>query len=466
MLADRQGTYLYLNHTADGMRMEDLIHKATIFDFVAPEQHASTRDVLRRVFERGETVFYEAWVPRIGRWYANVAAPLRRDGVVIAASIMTRDVTTQKQAERASQETNTRYRQIVESTRDGIWLLDADANTTFVNARLAEMLGYTSEEMLGKNLLEFMDEERKALARAHFAHRVQGEHEVHDFCFRRKDGRELWALVSASPLYDAQRQFSGAMAIVTDDTERRRLSQAVTQAQKMDAVGRLAGGMAHEFSNLLTSILGFGGMLELALADREKERVQVGYILEAAERARTLVRQLLTFARREQFEPRVVDLRALLGNLRPMLQSVLKTEVSLNLELSDGPSLAHVDPSQIEQALLNLVINARDAIAGQGTIDVSLRHELTGGDAVETVSCPRIALTVRDDGAGIHAGVREHIFEPFFTTKDAERGTGLGLSIVYSIARQNGGSISVESTLGHGSAFTLRFPRLASSLAV
>jgi two-component system cell cycle sensor histidine kinase/response regulator CckA len=473
-LVDAAGTYLYINHTELGFRAEDLVGKATLSDYLAPDDHPRVREALHSVFELARPAYYEARVPANDRWYATMITPIRREGRVIAASVLSRDCTAQKRALSASREATELYRVIVESTRDGIWLLDVRGITLFVNARLAAMLGYSPEEMQGRSFLEFMDSVRRMQASQNLSRRLQGQQELHDFCFRRKDGSDLWTLVSASPTYDAQGALSGALAIITDQTERRRWADEVARAQKMDAVGHLAGGIAHEFNNLLASIVGFGSVLERSLQGQEKAVADVGHILQAADRASGLVRQLLSFARKQDVRPSVIDMTEVLEALRPMLQSLLPDDVDLSIELASCPCRVRVDPAQMEQVLLNLVINARDAIAEKGRVRIRVEREpcdegTRGGDEVATVTswrgCPHITVKVTDDGSGIPASVLEHIFEPFFTTKDADRGTGLGLSIVFSIVQQAGGDLSVTSDLGRGTEFCLRFPEAAEARA-
>ncbi len=456
IIVDREGTYLYLNHATAGLRAEDIVGKVTLFDHVAESDHAGIREALWTVFEHGKPYYYEVCVPLNGRWYATVMAPVFRDGRVIAASLMSRDCTARKLAEQASRQANARYKMIVESTREGIWMLDQDGRTSFVNVRMADMLGYTVEEMLGRSMLDFVDEAQRAELHENWFARRPGDRELRDICFRRKDGAPLWTLVSASPTCEGEDHALGVLAIVTDQTERRRWAEEVAQAQKMEAVGRLAGGVAHEFNNLLASIIGFGSLLERNAELPSKARSDIGHILEAADRAAGLVRQLLTFARKQPEHTCVVDLGVVLGRFLPVLRSLLPDDVGLELERPQEPLRVRADPAQLEQVIINLVINARDAISARGAVVLRAVREPTPQDGAEARA--QIALRVRDSGAGIPTDVMDHIFEPFFTTKGPEHGTGLGLSIVYSIVKQNAGSVHVESELGRGTEFIVRFP--------
>ncbi len=459
VVVDRVGMYLYINRPAKGWKIEDLINKANLYDFIPPENHALVHDALREVFEGGRPAYYEVYVPSNDTWYANVVSPIRSQGPdtarVIAASIMARDCSAHKRAEQASKQRDKRYRMIVESTRDGILLLDMRARTTFANSRFEQMLGYGPGELLGRPLLDFVDEASREAAWRQFEASTQGKHEVCNLSFRHKSGGEIWGMVSGDPSHDEAGAVNGVMAMITDQTERKRLANEVVRAQRVDAVGRLAGGVAHDFNNLLTSIIGFGSLLERSLQGQTRALLDVGYILEAADRASTLVRQLLAFGGKQNSRAASVDLNRIVRTLRPMLQSVLPDDVALILQVPKETCYAHVDPGQIEQVLLNLVINARDAISARGQITISLAHapaEASGG------ARPRIALRIADDGCGIPASMLERVFDPFFTTKSAEQGSGLGLSVVCSIVQENGGSVGVESTVGEGTVFTLLFP--------
>jgi two-component system cell cycle sensor histidine kinase/response regulator CckA len=350
------------------------------------------------------------------------------------------------------------YRRIVEGTRDGIWLLDGEGRTTFVNAQMAAMLGQPVDGMLGRSLQTFIDDEMWPEAQRMLERHRQGLSDVHPLRFRHATGRAVWTLVSSNPLHDEQGDFTGALALVTDMGERQRLEEQLLHAQKMEAVGRLAGGIAHEFNNLLTTIVGAAELLSFRLGAQPEVRSELGSIRTATDRAATLVRRLLTFARRQSANPRVVDLCEAVRSADRILASALGEEVELSIAVAESECSARVDVAQIEQALLNLVINARDAMPEGGEVKVSVERvslllplaHLAPGDYVK--------LAVADTGSGMSPEVLERVFEPFFTTKPREYGSGLGLAIVYGIVRQSGGHITVESTPGQGTTFSLYLP--------
>jgi signal transduction histidine kinase len=243
---------------------------------------------------------------------------------------------------------------------------------------------------------------------------------------------------------------------ILDVTDRRSLEEQLTQARKMEAVGQLTGGVAHDFNNLLTVVLGNADILLRRGLSDEKQTRQVGAIRQAAERGQTLTRQLLAFSRRQQLNPVVVELNALVRDFAPLLQQAVGEGVTLDLAFSKGAVCAHVDPTHLENALLNLAVNARDAMAREGTLSIRVEAPASAGDAEG-----RVLITVSDTGAGMAPEVAARIFEPFYTTKDVGKGSGLGLSQVYGFVRQSGGEVTVDTALERGAAFTLSLPRSA-----
>jgi two-component system, cell cycle sensor histidine kinase and response regulator CckA len=249
-----------------------------------------------------------------------------------------------------------------------------------------------------------------------------------------------------------------------DVTEQRRLEDELRQAQRLEAVGQLAGGIAHDFNNLLTAIRGYGELLQRSLGSDDPRRGDADQVLSAADRAAALTRQLLAFSRRQVLQPRVVDPAACLDAVAPMLRRLLGE--SVDLVTHAAPDLGHikVDPSQLEQVIVNLAVNARDAMAEGGTLTIeTVNVELDGDYAAvhqDATAGPHVALIVSDTGSGMDEATRSHIFEPFFTTKEPGKGTGMGLATVYGIVKQSGGSIYLYSEPGHGTSFKIYLPRV------
>jgi PAS domain S-box-containing protein len=461
---DVEGRLEFLNHTGTQSSPEKYLG-IRIFDYLSPESTGDALEALRASFAEGRPGRWESHVPASDRWYSCVVTPVRHDGVVVSATVVGRDITREKQAEQAARQAEERYRQIVESTRDGLWCMDAGGRTTFMNQQLARMLGSTPEEMLGRTVFEIVHPEGREAARASFARRQQGHDEVVERRFVRKDGSDLWALVSAAPSWDERGEFAGVTALVTDLSERRRLEEQLLHAQKMEAVGRLAGGIAHEFNNLITGIVGAAELLALKFAATPEAMSELQSVRQGADRAAALVRRLLTFARKQTSSPRIVDLRDVFTSAERILASAVGEDVELDLERADLPCTARVDPAQIEQVLLNLGINARDAMPSGGRLGIAVKRErlVTGRGALPAGEY--VALVVSDSGVGMTPDVRERIFEPFFTTKSFAQGSGLGLSLVYGIVTGSGGTIEVDTAPGRGTVFTIRLPFVEGSEA-
>jgi two-component system, cell cycle sensor histidine kinase and response regulator CckA len=486
-----------------------------------------------------------------------------------------------------------KYRHIVDSASEGVWMLDAAGRTTFVNARMAEMLGYTPEEMAGIRALDLIFPEDREDAARRLAARREGVAETFERRFRRKDGECLWTQIAASPIRDAEGRFLGSFGMFTDITgrkrseqefalmnfalgkvsemaclldergnviwandeacrlleysrdellrlrvvdfslqytpdrwrihwadikahgsvfldslfrsrtgrefpvevnanfieylgrgysmalirdvaerrraeeERERLREQLQQAQKLESVGRLAGGVAHDFNNLLTIINGYSELMLAQMPPGDPYRRMVEEIQEAGERAAGLTRPLLAFSRRQVVKPQSVSVDSVVADADRMLRRMLPEDIEMVTHLDARDTRVMADPVQLHQVLLNLVVNARDAMLHGGrlvletgivTLDAAYReaHPATPPDLAEDVY---ILLTVSDTGIGMDESVRCRIFEPFFTTKEAGVGTGLGLSTVYGIVSRAGGRVWVESEPGAGATFRVLLPR-------
>ncbi|MBI5524756.1 MAG: response regulator [Deltaproteobacteria bacterium] len=268
------------------------------------------------------------------------------------------------------------------------------------------------------------------------------------------------------PLRDEGGEITGIVGMAFDVTdrvrseeERKRLEERLGQVKKLDAVGQLAGGVAHEFNNALSVILSYTGFLLEGIPPDNPLRADIIEIKKAGERTAALTKQLLAFSRRQNPEPRVVDVNESIQVLSQTLLRLIGEHVVLKLDPGDGGLRVLMDPTQLEQVVINLAVNARDAMPGGGTLDISTRTAVLGADTPGVAPGDFVCITVSDTGTGISAELRERIFEPFFTTKPVGKGTGLGLSMVYGIVRQNGGHIEVESEPGRGSTFSLYFKR-------
>jgi len=307
-------------------------------------------------------------------------------------------------------------------------------------------------------------EDAEAVRRASEAAIRRGQAYSVDHRIVRPDGTVRWVHEQADVVRDASGRAVRLIGSVQDITERKLLEEQLRQSQKMEAVGRLAGGIAHDFNNLLTAIIGYGELMLRRLAPADPLQRNVHEIRKAAERAASLTRQLLAFSRKQVLQPRVVILNAVAGEMEKMLRRLIGEDVQLVLELDEDLGRVKVDPGQMEQVVLNLALNARDAMPAGGrllirtsnaALDQPLRLE-----RFEVPAGRYVTLRVADTGVGMDARTRSHIFEPFFTTKEPGKGTGLGLATVYGIVKQSEGYVLVESLPGRGSTFDIYLPRV------
>ena len=519
------------------------------------------------------------WVHDRG-WFVRDAS-----GRAVAWQGVMLDVTARKAAEEARSESEARFQGLVESAHEGVWAVDSFARTTYVNARMAVMLGYPVDALLGRELLDFMDATTAREAQSRLDRRRQGASESYELALRRSDGSALWVQVSASPLRAADGTFTGALALISDLTERRRAEAALResearlrlaldvagltiwehdlrddrlspdaptpdgvagyltavhvddrervarasldalanggeftaefrttavdgslrwqhamgrvlrgadgcperllgvsldvtervtlegqlrQAQKMEAVGQLAGGIAHDFNNLLTVITASTRFALEALPPGAVVREDLAAVDEAAGRAAQLTGQLLAFSRQQLLRPEVLDLNAVVRGIEPMLRRLIGEDIVVLTLLA--PALAPVlaDPGQLEQVLMNLAVNARDAMPQGGrlvietaTVEVTPAEAARRGGAVAPGAYLR--LRVRDTGVGMDEATLARVFEPFFTTKEPGKGTGLGLATVYGIVQQSGGSVWVSSAPGQGTTFEVDLPQAVAA---
>lgn len=377
----------------------------------------------------------------------------------------------QKKLLQAQEETLRKYRQWVDEAPLGFHELDRKGRIIKVNRTELQMLGYASEEMIGVPVWHFVVEEE--MTRQVTLAKLAGDvsfHEIFERTYRRKDGTLLPVLVVDRVNVNHDGQITGIRSTIEDVSERRKAEEALRkseeqlrQFQKFEAIGRLAGGVAHDFNNLLMTIKGCSELLLQAFDAGNPRRDEVEEIRKAAEQATSLTHQLLAFGRRQVLQPQVLDLNAIVSNMYKMLRRLIGEDIDL-VTISD-PQLwpVKVDRSQIEQVLMNLVVNSRDAMPTGGKITIELSNvHLDESYAFRHVAVrpgPHVLMAVTDTGCGMDKETMAHLFEPFFTTKEKGKGTGLGLSTVYGIVKQSGGNIWAYSEPGRGTTFKIYLPR-------
>jgi PAS domain S-box-containing protein len=365
------------------------------------------------------------------------------------------------------------FRLLVNGVKDyAIYMLDSAGNVTSWNAGAEYINGYKSEEVVGKNFCLFYEradvEKRRPQEALSTAART-GRSEEEGWRVRR-DGSKFWASGVLSPIHDSAGALLGFAKITRDLTERRKLEEQLQQAQKLEATGSLAAGVAHDFNNVLSVVLSYSELLASGLKAGDPMLEDLQQIRAAGLRAAALTRQLLAFSRQQALQPQIVDLTAVVGTMEKMLRRLIGEDVTLTTICSPALGKVLVDPGQMEQVIMNLVVNARDAMPSGGTLTIETSEVVFDDqDASEHVGAkagPHILLSVNDTGSGMDKETQARLFEPFFTTKEPGKGTGLGLSTVFGIVRQSGGTIQVFSEPQKGTSFKIYLPTTDGAAAV
>ncbi|MBK7075033.1 MAG: PAS domain S-box protein [Myxococcales bacterium] len=374
-------------------------------------------------------------------------------------------------AERALIDREARLRQLIETTMEGVWTIDEHNRTTLVNEQMARMLGYAPAAMLGRSMFDFMDERAQAEATANVERRKRGIGERHEFRLRHANGADVWVVMASTPLPPLDGRYAGALAMVTDVTERHNLELKVQHSQKLESLGVLAGGVAHDFNNLLVGILGNAGLAMMQLRPESPVAPLLKAIETAALRAADLTRQMLAYSGRGRFVIEPISLNGVIEEMVHLLGTVISKKAILRFELSPDLPVIDADATQIRQVLMNLVTNASDAIGDRsgviairtGTVVVGLDELRDSYDQVLPEGT-YVYCEVTDNGVGMDAATRARIFDPFFTTKFT--GRGLGLAATLGILRGHHGAIHVDSAPGEGARFRVLLPARARSATV
>jgi two-component system, cell cycle sensor histidine kinase and response regulator CckA len=454
----------YSEHELLQKSMLDITHPDDIADSVARRAHLIAGDATYFQMEK-------RYLHKDGSliWgLANVALVRDAHGEPVQYVGQVQDITERKRAEEALQLSETRYRSVIEGSLQGI-LIKQGPRIEYANPACLRMFGYASaDQFVGRPWEMIVAPEERPLLWQRADDCVRGAPVAPHPGWQglRKDGTRVWLESMISPV--SWQGGTAVLVFLVDVSERKVLEEQFRQAQKMEAVGRLAGGIAHDFNNLLTVIFGFTGILLDRCGKNDPARELLQEVFTAGERAALLTRQLLAFSRKQVLQPTVLDVGALLGNMEKMLRRLIGEDIDLKIRAGADLWRVRADAGQLEQVVMNLVLNARDAMPTGGMLTIELANVVLDKTYVdahpEAQAGEHVLLGITDTGCGMDAAIRSRIFEPFFTTKGPEQGTGLGLATVFGIVKQSRGHVEAYSELGVGSVFKVYLPRERDSV--
>ena len=474
VLVDAQGLVLYQSRSAERIigysAGERMGHNA--LELVHAEDRAAVAKKLGECRARAGEIVIARFRGRRkdGTWlHLEGTAANRLDEPAVGAIVINyRDVTHQERAAEALRTSEERFRLVSRATNDAVWDLDLTTGAVWWSHSVQALFGFTPAEV-GRDAGWWADrvhpDDRERVLTSSQAALDEGAASWSaEFRFRRADDAYARVVDRAYILRDADGRAVRMLGSMMDVTERRSLEEQLVQAQKMEAVGRLAGGIAHDFNNLLTAILGSADLLLDTLSPDAPEREDLDEIRKAANRAADLTRQLLAFSRQQVLAPQTLDMNALVANLEKLLRRLIGEDVELRTVLAPDLGAVRADPGQLEQVIVNLAVNSRDAMPQGGQLTIETANvefdEAYAAEHFPAEPGSYVLLAVTDTGTGMDAQTKSHIFEPFFTTKEKGKGTGLGLATVYGIVKQSDGYIWVYSEPGHGTSFMIYLPRV------
>lgn len=466
--SDLQGTFTFVSPVATqilGYQPEELVGQKTFYDLHPEEGREACKERNREIFAVAGSYrnFENPAVAKSGElvWLSTTALPIMDpQGKVLGYRGLDTDITEQKrhQAELAL------LGAAIEQAGEAVVITDAEGTIEFVNRGFTQLTGYTAEEAMGQNpRLIKSGMQDTAFYERMWQTLTSGQTWEGQIVNRHKNGLLYTEVSTITPVLNEHGRITNYVAVKRDVSEYLRLSEQLGQAQKLESIGRLAGGIAHDFNNLVMGIQGFAELGLEKLPAGHPARLDLQEIQAISGRTASLTKQLLAFARQQPIAPKVLDLNATLEELLAMLRRLIGEDITLTWTPGAELWSVEADSGQLDQVLTNLVVNARDAISGVGTIALETRNVTLSLSACASIPEARtgdfVVIRVSDSGAGMTPEVLEHIFDPFFTTKAVGKGTGLGLAMVYGVVKQNGGFLSVTSAEGQGSCFELYFPR-------
>ncbi len=461
LMAVPSGRFIDLNQSACrelGWGRDDLIGK-TLAEVMDP----SAAEWLAGFFSMasGGSVVRRTLLTRLRRMDgddlpAEVCLSSRVFGDDIYAVAVARNVSERLAAEAALKESEERYRRLFEESLVGNFITTADGRIVDCNPAFARIFGYPSVPAARGSDAALLYPSPRDRERFLLKLRKTGRLEHHEMTMRHRSGQPLQVVINATADFDGAGRLTTLKGHIYDNTRRKELEAQFLQSQKMEAVGRLAAGVAHDFNNLMTAVRGYSQLIRLKAEADDAIREKADLILEAVDRSTAMVDQLLSFSRKQSVHPITIDLNYFLADMERMLRQLLPEGIDLVIDAAPNPVRVTADHGRLSQVVVNLVVNARDAMPGGGRIIIATAESGPSGDGAPG-RCG--VLQVRDTGEGMDPEVLAHLFEPFFTTKEKGKGTGLGLSTVYAIVRQSGGRIEVESAPGGGATFTVCLPK-------
>ena len=475
---DLEGRVVYQNRSAT-----EMMRWCAAWYAAHPEEagaQGALQAAVRQVAATGERADLEGAMPGVEheRWFVTTVQPMRdAAGVVRGVVTVARDITERRRAEQAVRESEARFRATFEQAAVGIAHVAPDGRFLRLNQKLCEIVGYTREELTARTFQDITHKDDLEADLAYVRQMLAGTIPTYSMEKRylHKSGGVVWINLTVSLIRKGDGRPDWFVAVIEDisarknaEEQRHKLEEQLHNSQRLEAVGRLAGGVAHDFNNMLSVVLANADFALEAVRKGDPLFVDLTEIRGAAERAAQLTQQLLAFSRRQILEPEVVNLNHVVVGVEGMLRRLIGEDVVVTLALASDLGNVLADPGQIEQVIMNLAINARDAMPRGGRLTITTGNRVLDAAEAAALGVPRsgpsVMLSVADNGSGMDAVTRERVFEPFFTTKEKGKGTGLGLSTVHGIVTQSGGAILVDSEPGRGTTFRMVLPRIEASV--